>query len=54
MRNKINEELLKMVTGGVLAVPSLRDEPKTKKGEETCTVDFDSDSTNRGGATGGW
>ena len=55
MKNMINEGLLNKVTGGILAVPTLQDEPKTKKGEETATVDINNpDSTTCGGANGGW
>ena len=64
MTNKMNEELLEMVTGGVLAVPSVKNEPKIKKGEETGTVDtnrgeatvspYPYDECSGGGASGGW
>ena len=51
MKNMINEELLEMVTGGVIAVPSVQDAPKTKKGEETASVDYNNPS---GATCGGW
>ena len=55
MKNMINEELLEMVTGGVIAVPSVQDAPKTKKGEETASVDYNNPSwATSGGACGGW
>ena len=55
MKKMINEELLDMVTGGILAVPTVKDEYKAKKGEETGTVDPNNPSeATSGTACGGW